>query len=228
MKKVIGTLVLALVGSAAVQAQSARFQGGVNLANVSVTSGGRVNEASRLTSFQVGVIGDFKLSDVLYLQPGLLYTGKGSKVQNGTPGTNGYYRQSFNPYYIELPVNLVAKAPVSKTVKVFAGAGPYLAAGVGGEVETEGQALGVTYAAERSIRFSSDDPTTLNQEEGTGLGVVRRFDYGLNGTLGIEAKSVVVGVNYGLGLAKLQSGSNNGEDNNNKHRVLSFTLGFKF
>ncbi len=57
--------------------------------------------------------------------------------------------------------------------------------------------------------------------------MLKRFDYGLNGTAGIEGKSVVLGVNYGLGLAKLQSGSNSSQDNNNKHRVLSFTLGFK-
>ncbi|HYC30179.1 MAG TPA: hypothetical protein VEB42_15200, partial [Chitinophagaceae bacterium] len=69
---------------------------------------------------------------------------------------------------------------------------------------------------------------TFNEEEGAGLGIVRRFDYGLNGTAGIESRSMVLGVNYGLGLAKLQSGSNSGVDNNNKHRVLSFTLGFKF
>jgi hypothetical protein len=34
-------------------------------------------------------------------------------------------------------------------------------------------------------------------------------------------------VNYGLGLAKLQSGGNSSEDDRNKHRVLSFTVGFK-
>ena len=56
---------------------------------------------------------------------------------------------------------------------------------------------------------------------------MKRFDYGLNGLVGIETKSLVVSANYGLGLAKLQSGTNSGADNNNKNRVLSFTLGFK-
>jgi hypothetical protein len=37
----------------------------------------------------------------------------------------------------------------------------------------------------------------------------------------------VLGVIYGLGLAKLQSGSNSAEDDSNKHRVLSFSIGFK-
>jgi hypothetical protein len=50
---------------------------------------------------------------------------------------------------------------------------------------------------------------------------------GLNGTIGIEGKKLILSAGYGLGLAKLQSGTNNGEDNNNKHRVLSFTVGVK-
>ena len=101
--------------------------------------------------------------------------------------------------------------------------------GISGNVRTEGtRAITGNYSYERDVVFSNDDPTTFNQEEGTGLGVVRRFDYGLNGVAGIEGKSLILGVNYGYGLAKLQSGSNSGEDNNNKHRLLSFTLGFKF
>jgi hypothetical protein len=99
--------------------------------------------------------------------------------------------------------------------------------GVAGKVKTEGRSIVGNYSSEKDIRFSDDDPTTLSQEEGAGLGIIKRFDYGLNGTIGIEGRSIVLGVNYGLGLAKLQSGSNNNEDNNNKHRVLSFTLGFK-
>lgn len=212
-------------------AQSGAYiKAGINLANVSVTTNGRVDEGNQLTSFQVGVIGDVKLgTSLLHLQPGIVYTGKGAKVQKGTAGQAGYFKQTFNPMYIEVPVNVVAKLPIAKTSRFFVGAGPYLAVGIAGKIKTEGtRLLTGNYNYNRDITFSNDDPTTLSQEEGTGLGVVRRFDYGLNGTVGIEGKSMVLGVNYGLGLAKLQSGSNNSADNNNKHRVLSFTLGFKF
>lgn len=211
------------------QAQKAQIRGGVNLANVSVTSNGRVDEAARLTSFQVGIVTDIPLgSRFLSLQPGLLYTGKGSKVQKGNSGQAGYFKQTFNPTYLELPVNLVFKAPISGSTRFFAGVGPYIAAGIGGDTKTEGtNALGISYSNERDITFSDDDPTTFNQEEGTGLGVIRRFDYGLNGTAGIEGRNLVLGVNYGLGMAKLQSGTNSSADNNNKNRVLSITLGLK-
>jgi hypothetical protein len=228
--KLLNVTAMLLLFSFAAVAQHGQIRAGVNLANVSVTSGGRVDQSNQLTTFQVGVLKDFALvPNFLSLQPGLLYSSKGAEVQRGTAGQTGYYRQTFNPRYIEVPVNLLVKAPIGRTARLFAGAGPYAAMGVGGRVTTERNLPIVGSAtAERSIRFSNDDPTTLNEEEGTGLGVVRRFDYGLNGLAGIETRNLVLGVNYGHGLAKLQSGTNNNVDNNNKHRVLSFTLGFKF
>jgi hypothetical protein len=218
---------LALLGTAlcfvfTVHAQQLRA--GLNFANVSVTDNGRVDEANSLTSFQVGFIGDWKIgTSLLSIQPGVVFTGKGSKIQRGNPGQVGYYKQESKPYYVEIPVNFVFKAPLGKGNKFFAGAGPYMAIGVSGKTTTES----ALFSGERSIEFSNDDPTTFNQEEGTGFGVLKRFDYGLNATTGLEGNNVVLGVHYGLGLAKIQSGQNNGEDNNNKHRVLSITLGFK-
>jgi hypothetical protein len=227
MKTKIALVCVALMATSYASAQQLR--GGLNLANVSVNDNGRVDDANMLTSFQVGFIGDWRLSSkTVSIQPGIIFTGKGSKIQRGTAGQNGYYRQSSNPFYIEIPANIVFKAPLSKELKFFAGGGPYLAIGVAGKNKTEGRNLvGLNYSSETDIRFSDDDPTTLSYEEGTGFGVLKRFDYGLNATTGIETKNMVLGVNYGLGLAKLQSGQNNNQDNNNKHRVLSFTLGFK-
>lgn len=224
-----GLLTSVILLTTAVHAQSnIRIQAGVNLANISVTDNGRVDDGNMLTSFNAGIIGDVHLGSILYFQPGVLFTGKGSKVQRGTEGSNGYFRQTFNPHYIEIPANLLLKTPLGAGSSFFVGAGPYLGIGVGGKTKTEGQTiLGVQYNSERKIKFSDDDPTTFSEEEGTGFGIVKRFDYGLNGTVGIEGKSIVLGVNYGLGLAKLQSGSNNSEDNNNKNRVVSISLGFK-
>src|SRR5262245_56584191 len=99
--------------------------------------------------------------------------------------------------------------------------------GIAGKNKTKGAFLGTSFSSESTIEWSDDDPTTLDYEEGAGFGVMKRFDYGLNGLIGIEANNLVISAGYGLGLAKLQSGSNSGEDNNNKHRVFSLTLGFK-
>ena len=208
-------------------AQHGRIQAGVNLANVSVTENGQIDNANTLTSFQVGIVGDAHIASVLYLQPGILFTGKGSKIEIGRPNENLYIKQTTNPFYIEVPVNLVVKLPFNSESHFFFGAGPYGAIGIAGKAKTDRKYLNVTSHYEHRIVFSNDDPTTFNEEEGTGVGVLKRFDCGLNGVVGVEGAKVTVSAGYGLGLAKLQSGTNSGADNNNKHRVLSFTLGFK-
>lgn len=228
MKKTCLIILLSLIlVNTHAQKAGAILRGGLNLANISVTDNGRIDDANTLTSFQVGFIGDINLADFIALQPGLLVTGKGTKTEDGDPSDANYFRATSNPIYIELPLNLVFKGPIGLETKFFAGAGPYLAVGVAGKNKTEGKFLGTSFSSEKDIEWSDDDPTTLDYEEGAGFGIMKRFDYGLNGTAGFEAKNIVLSVNYGLGLAKLQSGSNSSEDDRNKHRVLSFTIGFK-
>lgn len=227
-RNVLSFCAAVLLSVSAANAQSgAQLRAGINLANVSVTGDGDVDDAKMLTSFQLGMVGDISLGGILAFQPGVIFTGKGSKTEAGSSSSNTYFKATSNPYYIEVPANLVVKLPVGTGTKFFVGAGPYLGIGVGGKNKTEGKYLGASFKSEQNIEFSNDDPTTFNYEENAGLGVLKRFDYGLNGTAGIDGKSIVLGVHYGLGLAKLQSGSNSGEDKNNKHRVLSFTVGFK-
>ena len=210
-----------------VNAQNAQIKAGVNLANVSVADDGTVDDANMLTSFQLGITGDVHLASILYLQPGVFFTGKGSKLEIGRPTENFYAKQTTNPFYIEVPVNFVIKLPFNDESHFFFGAGPYGAVGIAGKAKTDRKVLNFTSHTENSIEFSNDDPSTFGEEEGTGLGVLKRFDYGLNGVVGVEGKSLVLAAGYGLGLAKLQSGSNSSSDNNNKHRVLNFTVGFK-
>jgi hypothetical protein len=207
------------------------LKGGVNLANVTITNDGDIDRNKVLTSFQVGLSGDVKIASILYFQPGILLTGKGSKTESGDPNGNTWYKATSNPYYVEVPVNFVLKFggddKDKDAARFFVGAGPYLGIGVAGKNKVEGEFLGASFSSEEDIEWSDDDPSTLDYEEGAGYGIMKRFDYGLNGTAGIEFSKVVIGVNYGLGLAKLQSGSNSSADDKNKHRVLSVTLGIR-
>ncbi|RPD51732.1 MULTISPECIES: outer membrane beta-barrel protein [Chitinophagaceae] len=215
----------ALLTFTSVQAQrpTAQIRGGLNLANISVNDDGDVSKSNQLASYQIGIVGDIPLVGMLHLQPGVIYTGKGAKVERGNEGAANYYKATTSPKYVEIPATAVLKIPIGANSSFNAGFGPYLGIGVGGKRKLE-TAFG---SAESEIKFSDDDPTTFNNEEGTGFGVMRRFDYGFNTSVGLEGKSLVLSANYGYGLAKLQSGTNNNADNNNKHRVLSFTLGFK-
>lgn len=202
------------------------LKGGFNLANVSVSDNGAIEDANSLASFHAGLMADLPIGQgLLSFQPGILYTGKGAKWQSGSETSNNYIKATTNPYYIEIPANLVVNIPLSdKESKFFIGAGPYAAIGIAGKNKTEGKFIGVAFKSEEKIEFTNDDPTT-SEEEGAGLGRMKRFDYGLNGTAGFAFKNVLVSVNYGYGLAKLNSGSDNSTNDKNKHRVLSVSLG---
>jgi Outer membrane protein beta-barrel domain len=227
LKLFILTIFGAVISSVSAQTSSVFIKAGYNMANISVTESGNIDEARMLSSFHVGLQGDIPvIKNILSIQPGILFTGKGAKFQQGSTSDASYYRESTNPMYIEVPVNIVVKAPVGGDAKFFAGAGPYVAMGVGGRNKVDGKVFGVAFSSNDKIDFSNDDPTT-SAEEGAGYGIVRRFDYGLNGTVGFEGEKAMFSVNYGLGLAKIQSGSNSNADDKNKHRVLSFTIGFR-
>ncbi len=202
------------------------FKAGVNLANVSITNDGDIDENRAIVSFHAGFSGDVRLTDILYLQPGILLTGKGSKTESGDPNGSTWFRATSTPLYIEVPVNLVFKTP-GKDIRFFGGAGPYLAAGIAGKNKVNGKFLGTAFSSENKIEWSDDDPSTLNYEEGAGYGIMKRFDYGINLTAGIEFSKSTLSLNYGHGLAKLQSGSNSSADDRNKHRVLSLSLGLR-
>ena len=223
MKTKLLAVVILLFSSFSIHAQV--LKGGVNFANVSITNDGDIDEAKMLTSFQVGLGFNKRILPFLFFQPAILFTGKGSKTQSGETTDATYFRATSNPYYIEIPANFVLKSP--GPIRFFAGAGPYIAIGVAGHNKVDGKFLGTSFHSENDIEWSDDDPSTLDYEEGAGYGIMKRFDYGLNGTAGIEMSHIVLAVNYGLGLAKLQSGSNSSADDKNKHRVLSFTVGIK-
>lgn len=223
MKKSIvafGTFMLLCFATANAQKASVMVKAGLNLANVTVDKNGSVDDAKGIASFHAGLQADLPITKFFAIQPGLFFTGKGAKVENSI------FTATTRPYYIELPVNAVIKVPLGEQANFFVGAGPYVAMGVGGKNNISGSIAGVNFSRTENIKFSDDDPFTGN-EEGSGYGVMRRFDYGVNGTAGIEGKRAVFSVNYGLGLAKLQSGTSSSDDELGKHRILSFSVGIK-
>lgn len=202
------------------------LKGGFNLSNITINKNGDLDDNRTLPSFNVGLQADLPIGSFFAIQPGVFFTGKGAKLESGNTSGNNWYRATARPYYVEVPVNAVVKIPLGDQSSFFFGAGPYVAMGVGGKNRLEGQVAGVSFSRSSNIKFSNDDPFTSN-EEGSGYNIVRRFDYGLNGTVGIQAKYALFSVNYGLGLAKIQSGTSSSDDELGKYRVLSFNVGIR-
>ena len=151
MKQML-SLVIFFLFITRIQAQksTAIIRAGINSANITITNDGDVDENNSLTSFQAGVIADIPIAAVLSFQPGILFTGKGSKTVLGDPNGNTWRRATTNPWYIEIPANFIFRTPTGNT-KFFAGAGPYIAIGVAGDNEVEGKFLGTAFKSESSI-----------------------------------------------------------------------------
>ena len=115
---------LFILSNITAQRSSVILRGGLNLANVTVSENGRVDDAKMLTSFQAGLIGDIGLGESVSLQPGLLVTGKGSKTQSGESTDANFFKATTNPIYLEVPLNLVFKFGANEGPNFFAGAGP--------------------------------------------------------------------------------------------------------
>jgi hypothetical protein len=214
-----------LMLSGTVKAQNTYIQGGVNFANISKTDNGETNSRNALTSFNAGIMHQFGLSSMFDVETGLLLTGKGAKAKTRFNGDNDYVKTKFNPLYIELALNLMAKFPLGNASNVFVHAGPYAAVGVGGKAKTESRILGISSSSEQSIDFSEDDPTT-SEQEGASYSRLKRFDYGLNFGGGLTLNRFIIKANYGLGLAKINSmQTDNSANEKNKFRTVSLSVG---
>ena len=227
LKKLFIAMLFAIPATYA-QAQGKFYlQAGYNAANISTNDDGSVDKAKILSSFNAGFGGRFGISKVFDIEAAILLSGKGAKSETyfSQSTTENYVKAKFNPFYLEVPVYGDLLFPVDKENSLFIGAGPYLGIGLFGKSKVEVNALGSTSTSTEDIKFNNDDPTTSGQEDAS-FNKVRRFDYGLNFHGGIDLKSVIFKMNYGLGLAKINSNGDNNANDKNKHRIFSFSVAF--
>lgn len=224
MKKtlIVFSLLLAVAQSSNAQVY---VQGGLNLANITKTSDGQTEDNNILTTFNVGILGQYNLLPTLSLESGVIFTGQGSKAETYFNNNSNYVKTRFNPYYIQVPLNAVFKIPLQKGTNIFFNAGPYAAIGIAGKSKQEARLGPFITSTTDNIKFSNDDPFTSQQDD-AAYNKLKRFDFGLNFGGGFDFGPVIVKVNYGLGLTKINSTeSSNNENDRNKYRTLSFSLG---
>ncbi|HVI43671.1 MAG TPA: porin family protein [Chitinophaga sp.] len=232
-KKTILLSFAALTMSFAAMSQArVGIKGGWNLSNITTDNSGGTKDSRSLSGFNVGAIVDLPLvPKILSFQPGVFYTTKGSKIDAGTKSgatpTSPYLKTSVNPSYIEVPLNFVAKLPVGPSVKLFAGAGPYFAYGVGGKFKNEVYNGVTTVTTSTNIKWDDDTPFN-GGDPNKALDKFKRFDWGGNVQVGAEIKNFLISAQYGIGFAKIRSGQDNSTDNKDKNRVFSVSVGYLF
>ncbi len=225
MKKMT-TALLVIIMAIGAKAQ-VYVQGGLNIANITNTNSGQTEKNKQLATFNAGIMSRFGISNTFDLESGVLFTGKGSKAETYFNGGNDYVKTKFNPLYLEVPLNAVVKIPLDSRAKsnVFFHAGPYIAVGVAGKSTAEASILGLTASSSSNIKFANDNPFTSRQDD-AAYNKLKRFDYGINLGGGIDFRKLLLKLNYGYGLSKINSTQNDNTGNdNNKFRTWSLSVG---
>ncbi|MBL7700323.1 MAG: OmpA family protein [Chitinophagaceae bacterium] len=168
----------------------------------------------------LGILVEVPLSanNRLFFQPGILYTEKGRKfyMRNDTATSiatdtiSAAYTLAVN--YIDIPLNLTYKLPLSKKANFFLSAGPYIGLFYNGKQKNETRIYS-------SNSFKDED---VRLEAGNGAGRYQTFDYGWNARAGFEIGSVMLSGFMSEGLASHYTASYDGQF---RHQVRGASLG---
>lgn len=188
---------------------------GLNVSNVSMSSGSISLSPDWKAGLQVGVIADISLG-ALSVMPELVFSQKGYKMDYASnyytygeenSGETGTASTTVN--YLTLPINLAYKIDLGLAGTLFPFAGPYA-----------GYALSGTWKESISdlsdkIKIGSGDDADL-----------KALDFGLNFGVGYQFSKIMFRLKYDLGLTNLQPGA--AGDYSLKSKNLTVGAGFFF
>ena len=194
------------------------IRAGVNFQNFNGKDfqGDKLNN-DMIVGFNTGVNVELPVAKDFVLQPGLLFSIKGTKKTEGS--TSG----KLTVDYIELPVNFIFK-PVLGNGRLLLGFGPYVAYAVAGKVKLSDSGTDV----EKKIKFENNlsESQLLDDEY-----YLRPFDAGANLLAGYEfGAGISFQLNVQLGLLKTNPGyEGDSEDKASvKNTGFGISAGYRF
>jgi len=154
------------------------------------------------TGFELGVLAEIPFGkNNLFLQPGILYSAKGnqySRFYDSSVYTSDtlYNQHTLNLNYVELPLYLTWKLPLSKDRKsqFYISAGPYFAFIYGASQSYQNRIK--EYNTQDYIYNSG----TTDLPVGNGPEKYKTYDIGISAKAGFELGSVLIGAYFSRGL----------------------------
>jgi hypothetical protein len=174
---------------------------------MSTIGGDDASDAKMKPGFQIGGTMNYELSDAFSVQPSLVLTSKGYKVDND------FGKYTVNANYLEIPINAVYNI---NGLQIFAG--PYLGVGLFGKVKPdEGDEL--------TIKFKNDFKEGDLGDKETGASMI---DFGLNFGVGyMVMENLQIQAGYGIGLSNINP-KYEGEDpeDTNNNAAIQLTISY--
>ncbi len=193
--------------------------GGLNLQNLTGKDElGAKLDNDLITGFHAGVNAQIPIASEFYFQPGLLFSTKGAKNEDGL------FTSTYRLSYIELPLNLVFKTVLGPGYFML-GFGPYLAYGILGKVKNEGSGGSV----ESDIEFKN----TIELSDPLSTTYFKALDAGGNIFVGYELNNgIFLNFNTQLGMLKINPKDNrnplSSDEKSIKNTGFGLSLGYRF
>lgn len=217
--KLVGVVIAFTMAADGLFAQTFGIKGGLNLSTVLIKNDDETlsDDFKMNPGFHIGATAEFPSDKAISFETGLFVTTKGYRInQDEMSGPETFKVEGkMNLLYLDLPLTVKAKFDVGG-VKLFGVFGPYIGMGLSGKSKFTLTFNGETESGEETINWGSDE----NED------IFKRLDYGLTMGAGVEINSILIGANYGLGLANISNYSGDGYRVN--HRVIGISVGYKF
>jgi hypothetical protein len=171
-------------------------KGGLNMSNLYTDD---ADDENVLFGFNAGVYATLPVSDFIAIQPELLFTTRGSKLEYNNALAQGNVKLKLN--YIELP--LLVRVNITKNFNIHAGG--YASYMVSAKSTGDGD-------FEFEDQYNTDD--------------FNKFDAGLAGGIGVDFSPLSVGLRYNYGLTTIEKDGDDSSDlkNSNLSLYLSYKL----
>ena len=161
---------------------------------------------------QIGVVGDYALSDALSLQPGVLFYSAGYVNKENDGGDK--YKETYTLNYIQIPINFQYKLDMGG-INAFVQAGPYLGCAISGKYKWKITEDGNSRSGNESLKFGFD------KEEDD----YKPFDFGLGLGVGLQFNNIQIGLGYNIGLANMSLYDKSSVKNNGIVLTVSYFFG---
>jgi len=183
------------------------------------------NNYSQRTGFHLGVLLEIPIGHSgFYFQPGIGYSSKGRQYEKiydtltAPTRDTTYYKNILKLGYVELPLYLTYKSPLSANRKnsFFLSAGPYISFIYNATLSQESR---TRIFGSSKFQYKTED---IDLPVGNGTGKYKTFDFGVNAKAGFELGNVMISGYYSRGLSNFYQASYDGTFN---HQIFGATLG---
>ena len=218
-KKLYLFVLIAVLTAGFVQAQiTLGGRAGLSFTNMSVKYDGKKpdkeDRGKLKPGFQMGVTGEYVLNSEFSVQSGLIFATQGLRYESSGDDWGLTYdtKTKMNISYLQIPINALYQMDMDD-LKLVLMAGPYFGFALSGKTQTKGTYDGQPIDSGEKIEF------------GSKMGQLKRLDFGVGLSIGLQFGDIRAGIGYQFGMMNLSNFDKTSQKNNGLTLSVTYLFG---